>query len=162
MKKFALFLLVITLYSFNSIAASFTYRLFEDSVDEFTPHTVTIELDGAFKKGSRVKSLVIKEVLRDKTTVLFDLRGRTLSDAIKFKWIGNQLSLTGTGAIFKAAVTEPVSNGWGDTDIAPGDDYSVYTDGAILLTPAGTIGETRFEIPNQTVEETCMWGILKR
>lgn len=162
MSRLMLTFIVFSFFSLSSFAASFTYRLYEDSIREFTPHTVTIELSGAFKKGSAVKSLVIKEVLRNKTTVLFSLSGKALHNAIKFRWVGNQLALSGTGDIFNAVVTEPVSNGWGDTDIAPGDDYSVYTDGEILLTPAGTVGETRFEIANQTVEESCMWGILKK
>lgn len=151
------------LISTNTFAASFTYRFYEDSVREFTPHTLTIELSGDFTKNSVVKRVVIKEVLRTKTTILFDFRGKKLQDAMEFRWIGNTLAVKGTGSLFKAAVKESVSNGWGDTDINSTDEYSIYTDEEILLTPMGAKDpDIRFEIVNDTVEELCMWGILKR
>lgn len=160
MKKLAL--LIFAFVSFSTYAANFTFRFFEDSLNEFTPHTLTIEMDGAWKRGSKVKRVVIREVLRTRTTDLFVLSGRSLSQNLKFRWDGNTLVLKHANGVLRSVVTAPVSNGWGDTDINPTDEYSIWIDGELRLNQSGTEGETRFEIANQTAEESCMWGILKK
>lgn len=157
MKKLAL--LIFAFVSFSTFAASFTYRLYEDSVERFTPYTVTIELSGDFKQGSKLKRVTVSEG----PMALFDLKDRTIRrGAIKYRWDGDVLVLLEGTSNFEAAVRAPVINGWGDTDINPDDKYSFYAEGELRLTPAGTIGETRFEIPNQSAGEMCMWGILKK
>lgn len=51
---------------------------------------------------------------------------------------------------------------WGDTPITPGDEYSVWTDAEILLNRNGTLNEEQLTISNNTVQESCLWGVLKK
>jgi hypothetical protein len=156
MKTF--FLALSFLASLTAAADTVSYRLYEDSIDQFTPFVLSIEVEGSFKAGAKIKSVVLKEVLRSGTTKLFDLK-----DELNLKWNSdNTLVMTAKDTLFKAVVKTEISNGYGDTSINPDDEYSLYFDKEIVLNEKGSMDDTRFEIANQTVEESCLWGILKK
>ncbi len=163
MKKFIALILCLT--SATVFADTFHYRLYEDSVEEFTPIVVSIEMNGAFKKGAVVKSVMIKEVYNGKTTLLFSFTGKSLQNSFDFSWnANNTLVVKSKAGIFKAKVKEEISYPWGDTIINPTDKYSFYTETAIILNEKGTLNEEegRFEIGNITMEEACMFGVLRK
>lgn len=151
--------LILCFFSLNSFAETLTFRLFEDSVDEFTPFTLSMEFDGEFKKGSVLKSVVLK----DGKTVLFSFDAKTSKKIFDLSWKANgSLGIIANHVEFKSVVKKEVSNGWGDTSINPTDKYTIWLDSELLINREGTLNGVRFEIANQTVEETCLWGILKK
>lgn len=157
MQKIAL--LFLCLFSLNSFAETVTYRLYEDSVKQFTPYTLSMEFSGDFKKGSELKTVV----LRDGKTVLFNFDSRLVKKLFTVSWKADgSLGLLVSDIEFKAAVKKEVPNGWGDTSINPTDKYSLWLDSELLLSKEGTLNNVQFEISNQTVEEACLWGILKK
>lgn len=152
------------LLSLSASADVFSYRLYEDSVDEFTPFILSIEMDGPFRKGAKVTSVTLTEELKGVSTPLFSWDQETAQEVFNFAWRDNGiLSMSeGPGQTFKSVVTSEVSNPWGDTSINPEDDYSFYTDGEMLLDRNGVTNSVQFEIANQSAEESCLWGLIQK
>lgn len=151
-------------FSMSANAAVYSYRLFEDSIHEYTPFVLNIELDDQFAYGAKVTKVTLVERLKTGTTVLFVWNKELLNRVFKFSWKGNALVMDDREKApeFKSVVKKSVSNPWGDTDINSHDKYSLYLDKPIVLTASGASKGVRFEILNQTVEEACLFGVLTK
>jgi hypothetical protein len=157
------FLMLLVLFSFNVFAETFTYRIYEDSVSQFTPFKLSIEMDGPFKSGSKIKSAVLTELVGKKSRVLFNFDHKMVNKVFKFTWNkDNTLIIASTRQSFKSPVTKELANDWGDTTINSHDKYSVYLEPSIVLDQNGTVNKAQFEISNETVEEACLFGILTK
>lgn len=151
------------LLSLSASAEVFEYRLYEDSVGEVTPYVLSIEMDGPFRKGSGIQKITLRGEYGDQSILLFSWSEEDVSKLFNSSWNSdNTLNLTASANYtFKSLVTKTLSNPWGDTDINPTDDYAVWIED-MVLDKDGSRGDTRFEIANSTVEEACLWGILKK
>lgn len=156
-------LVLMSLFSLSSFAETVRYALYEDSVGRYTPFVLTMELDGVFNSGSKVQRVTLTEESTKPSQVLFHWEGQQLNSVFQFKWVGKKkLQITAKDEqLFKSSVVKRYNNPWGDTSVNPQDDYSFYVDGALILTEQGSLGNNRFEILNQSVEESCLWGLLK-
>ncbi len=158
--------LLVFLFSASAFADNFKFRLYEDSIKQFTPYVLSIDFSGKFETGSVPLNVTLTLEKSNQSVVLFKWDSKTIDKVFKFKWVGkNTLSINqvSDGLIFKSLVKKEIPNGWGDTSINPNDEYTVWIDDpGILLTPEGTLNNVLFNISNQTVEETCLWGLLKK
>lgn len=162
MKKYILLFLVV--FSSISFADVFQYRLYENSLKQFTPFVLEIQMDGAFKPGSKIEKVQLLVKTVDRLAPLFVWENTILAESIKFLWnMEGNLEIFGLSEnTFKSIVHSEVANPWGDTSINPNDDYSVYTDLRIELSETETLNDMEFVIANETVEESCLWGVLKK
>jgi len=152
------------IFSTMAFSNTYKYRLFEDTINRYTPYTVSIVTVGEFKKGAEVMRIYLdKEIPISYPIMFFDWKGKSLKDNFKFKWNSDD-TLTiysKRRSSFKSLLTTADMNSWGDTSINPTDEYSVYFPEGITLNKDQTINGVQFRIENETVEESALWGILK-
>jgi hypothetical protein len=153
-------------------ATTTRFRLYEAGLKEEMPVVLVIETKGAYRAGAAVTGLSIIATDEQPNLTLFSFPGARFADTVSYQWLASgELQLEGIRE-FKAVVTAEYSNGFGDTSVNPDDSYSleklVIHDGMQALLDAGNWDDPRWEdglgltIPNQTVEETCMWGVPVR
>lgn len=149
-------------------AVTTSFRLYETSLQEFTPYVLRIHTAGPYARGAQVVGLELEATEEPPTppVTLFSFTGTRFATYVSYSWTADgELSIEGRQE-FKASVTEEYPNPWGDTSINPDDEYSlepvVLHEGMRQLLDAGEMDDPRWEdqlaIPNQTVEEMCLWG----
>jgi hypothetical protein len=161
--KSLILVIIFSLFSFSANADVFRYQLYEDSLGEFTPFVLSIEMDGKFDPSSKVKKIGLSMIRPNTKLIPLFQWNKNLNDVFKFKWVGKKLSIkiNRADALFKAVVSDEISNPWGDTSINPDDQYAFGTK-ELILDENGSLGDEYFYIENMTSEESCLWGILKR
>lgn len=160
--KIVILAMLLTTFTF---ANTYKYRLFENTINEYTPFTINIVTVGEFKKGAEVMRVYLdKEIPISYPIQMFNWEGASLHKNFKFKWSNdNTLTISSKRrSSFRASVKSIYMNPWGDTSINPEDEYALYFDNGIRLNSKETLNDTQFRIENITAEESTLWGILKQ
>lgn len=166
MKTFSVISLFLTAIfsSFVAQAEILKFRLYEDSIEEFTPYVLTVETEGVFGPGAKLSKMSLDLIEPGLSMTLFQWNQRQLGQMFKATWNqkGSLVLKINKSIKFRAVAKTEILNPWGDTSINPKDSYSVYIDNELILSRNGAENDVRFEITNSTVEESCLWGILKK
>ncbi|MEI2637764.1 MAG: hypothetical protein V9F03_02010 [Microthrixaceae bacterium] len=162
--KTALMMILGMMTSLAANAEVFRYRFFEDSVNEYTPYVLNIDLTGDFNSSSKVKKVILTMLQKNGPEVILFKWDQNLNSVFKFQWKSNNqlvIKQSNSAVSFKPVVKSKISNPWGDTGINPEEKYSFSTSN-LVLNLSGSLGDERVEISNDTQEEGCLWGVLKR